>query len=192
MPPFPSMPSLIRPCLTHIPLLNTTAAKIIWSVFLLQKHKCAFIFAYFTIFRSKLNFKTSSQIFARGLDHSQNTYHENFDKKDDIFKKQKLFDRHRRSHGGGGVRDPLPNRNAINDKNEIKKTCFFSFTFFLHFRVQQCTRTKVIKNNIDNQGARALLNSIFANQFKYITRVKLRVFALKLGSSGPHVTFLWT
>ena len=36
------------------------------------------------------------------------------------------------------------------------------------------------------------LFSIFANQFKRITRVKLRVFVLKVATSGPHLTFLST
>ena len=47
-------------------------------------------------------------------------------------------------------------------------------------------------NNIDDQGPRAPLNSIFANQFKCITREKLKVFVLKFAFSGPHPIFLWT
>ena len=34
------------------------------------------------------------------------------------------------------------------------------------------------------------LNLMFAKQFKRLTRVKLRVFILKVATSGPHVTFL--
>ena len=44
-------------------------------------------------------------------------------------------------------------------------------------------------NNID-QGVPGPLNLMFANQFKRITRVKLRVFILKVANSGLHVTFL--
>ena len=51
-------------------------------------------------------------------------------------------------------------------------------------------RTTVINNNIDNQGARAPLYSIFANGFKCITPVKLWVFVLKVANSGVHLTFL--
>ena len=40
------------------------------------------------------------------------------------------------------------------------------------------------------QGARGPLNLIFANQFKRITRVKLRVCILKVANSGPQVPFL--
>ena len=36
------------------------------------------------------------------------------------------------------------------------------------------------------------LNLLFAKQFKCITRVKLRVFILKVANSDPHVTFLRT
>ena len=46
-------------------------------------------------------------------------------------------------------------------------------------------------NNIDPVGPGSL-NLIFANQFKRITRVKLRVFILKVANWGPHETFLWT
>ena len=51
------------------------------------------------------------------------------------------------------------------------------------------SRTAVINNNID-PGCPCPLNLIFANQFKRITGVKLRVFILKVANSGPHLTFL--
>ena len=41
-----------------------------------------------------------------------------------------------------------------------------------------------------NPGGQGPLNLMFANQFKRITRVKLRVFIPKVANSGPHVTFL--
>ena len=44
-------------------------------------------------------------------------------------------------------------------------------------------------NNIDLRGP-GPLNLIFANQFKRIIRVKLKVFILKVANSGPRVTFL--
>ena len=59
---------------------------------------------------------------------------------------------------------------------------------FLQFLLTS-SRTTVIDNNIDPKGP-GPLNLMFANQFKRITRVKLRVFILKVANSGPHVTFL--
>ena len=47
----------------------------------------------------------------------------------------------------------------------------------------------VINNNIDDQEARAPQFNFF-NQFKCMARVKLRVFVLKVATSGPHLTFL--
>ena len=44
-------------------------------------------------------------------------------------------------------------------------------------------------NNIDPVG-QGFLNLMFANQFKRITQMKLRVFILKVANSVPHVTFL--
>ena len=35
-------------------------------------------------------------------------------------------------------------------------------------------------------------NLMFANQFKRMTWVKLRVFILKVVNWGPHLMFLWT
>ena len=46
-------------------------------------------------------------------------------------------------------------------------------------------------NDIDPDGP-GPLDLIFANQLKRLTRVKLRVFILKVASSGLHVTFLRT
>ena len=44
--------------------------------------------------------------------------------------------------------------------------------------------------NIDERGPRPPLNSIFANQFKCITRVKFRVFVLEAATSGLHLTVM--
>ena len=44
-------------------------------------------------------------------------------------------------------------------------------------------------NNIDPWGP-GPFNLIFADQFKRITRVKLKVFILKVANWGPHRTFL--
>ena len=62
---------------------------------------------------------------------------------------------------------------------------------FSIFRAEHYTRSTVITNNSDDQGARAPLNSSFANHFKCITRVKLRVFVLKIASSSPLLTFFY-
>ena len=65
----------------------------------------------------------------------------------------------------------------------------FSVTLFLQFQfLLALSRTTVINNNIDNR-VPGPLNLIFANQFKCITRVKLRVFVLKVAISRPHLTF---
>ena len=45
---------------------------------------------------------------------------------------------------------------------------------------------------MEDQGPRVHLNSIFANQFKRITRKKWRVFVLKVAISDPHIAFLGT
>ena len=45
-------------------------------------------------------------------------------------------------------------------------------------------------NNTFDPGGPGPLTSIFANQFKRITRVKLRVFILKVVNYGHHLTFL--
>ena len=39
--------------------------------------------------------------------------------------------------------------------------------------------------NIDDQVARAPANQTFANQFKYITRGKFKVFVVKVATKGP-------
>ena len=70
-----------------------------------------------------------------------------------------------------------------------KVYCFFRFSFFQHVRVQQYMCITVINNNNDDLGGPGFLNSFFGNQFKCITRVKLRVFVLKVATSGAHVTF---
>ena len=43
---------------------------------------------------------------------------------------------------------------------------------------------------MEDQGFRVSLNSIFASQFKHITRKKWRVFVKKVAISDPHITFL--
>ena len=43
---------------------------------------------------------------------------------------------------------------------------------------------------MEDQGPLVPLNSIFANQFKRITRKKLRAFVLKVAISDPHIAFL--
>ena len=44
-------------------------------------------------------------------------------------------------------------------------------------------------NNID-PGGPGPLNLIFANQFKRVTQVKIRIFILKVANSGPYVIFV--
>ena len=56
---------------------------------------------------------------------------------------------------------------------------FFSFSFFQHLRVQQYTRTTVINNYINNQGAQAPQFN-FSNQFKCIALMKLGFFVPKV------------
>ena len=67
-----------------------------------------------------------------------------------------------------------------------KANCFFSS--FSILSVQRFLLAFV--NNIDNQGPWVHLNSTFANQFKYITMEKLRVFVQNFAISGPYLTFL--
>ena len=45
---------------------------------------------------------------------------------------------------------------------------------------------------MEDQGPRVPLNSIFASQFKRITRKKWRVFVLNVAISDPHIAFLRT
>ena len=53
------------------------------------------------------------------------------------------------------------------------------------FRVQQYMRTTVSNNNIDDKGAQARSTQlIFANQLKCKSRLKLRVFVLKVATSA--------
>ena len=44
---------------------------------------------------------------------------------------------------------------------------------------------------MEDQGHRAPLNSIFASQFKHITRKKWKVFVLKVAILDPHKAFSW-
>ena len=95
-----------------------------------------------------------------------------------------------------------PNWNFTKDKNVTKKAycffsfsffsfSFFSFSFFLAFFADSSIGYLTILN-FDDQGCRVPLNSIFASQFKHITRRKWRVFVLKVAISGSHLAFLWT
>ena len=95
---------------------------------------------------------------------------------------------HRRSQE---VRRYRPNWNVIYDKTVAKKPIVSlvssSFTIFC----VHCFLLAFVKN-IDNQGPHAPLNLIFANQFKCITRKKLRDLVLKFAIPSLHLTFLWT
>ena len=71
-------------------------------------------------------------------------------------------------------------------KMSQKKLLFLQFQFLL-----ESSRATAINNNSDLEGP-GPLNLIFANQFKRITQVKLRVLILKLANSGPHLTLSWT
>ena len=91
---------------------------------------------------------------------------------------------------GRGVGGPLPFPIEISPMTKCDKKAysFFSISFFLPFFAYN----SIIKNNIEDQGLRVPLNSIFASQFKRMTRRKRRVFVLKVAISGPHLAFLWT
>ena len=90
--------------------------------------------------------------------------------------------------GGRGSLPLPPNQNFTNDKNVTKKSIVFSVSVsFQHFSL-----TTVTNNNVEDQGCRVLPTSIFASQFKRITRRKWRVFVLKIAISGPHLAFSWT
>ena len=89
---------------------------------------------------------------------------------------------------GAGVHPSFPNWNVNNDKNVTKKPIVSSvFRFFQHFSL-----TTVINNNNDDQGLRALQNSVFVNQFKCIALEKLRVLVPKVAISDPRLTSIWT
>ena len=49
---------------------------------------------------------------------------------------------------------------------------------------------KWASNNKIVPGGPSSFNLMFANQFKRITQVKLRVFILKVANWSPHLTFL--
>ena len=70
---------------------------------------------------------------------------------------------YRRRQGEGG-RLPFPNCNFTNDKNVTKKPIVSSVSF-QHFSL---TTVQLIYN-IEDQGRRVPLNSIFASQFKRMT-----------------------
>ena len=94
---------------------------------------------------------------------------------------------HRRSQGEGGRGSaPSPIEISPMTKCDKKAYSFFSFSFFLAFFAYN----SITNNNIEDQGLRVPLNSIFASQFKRITRRKQRFFVLKVAISGPHLAFL--
>ena len=94
---------------------------------------------------------------------------------------------HRRSQGEGGRGSaPSPIEISPMTKCDKKAYSFFSFSFFL----ASFAYNSITNNNIKDQGLRVSLNSIFASQFKCITRRKQRVFVLKIAISGPHLAFL--
>ena len=86
---------------------------------------------------------------------------------------------------------------ATNDKSLSKKALFLHFQFLLaslrttvHAYNSARLQQQLTINNVDDQGGPAHPhNSIFSNQFKRITRVKSRVFVLKVATSGPHLNF---
>ena len=92
---------------------------------------------------------------------------------------------HRRSQGEGG-RGSAPYPIEISPMTKRDKKAKFFFSFFLAFFAYN-SRTN---NNIEDQELRVHLNSIFASQFKRITRRKQRVFVLKVAISGPHLAFM--
>ena len=90
--------------------------------------------------------------------------------------------------GGLGVHPPSQLKFHQWQNCDKKAYSFFSISFFLPFFAYN----SITKNNIEDQGLRVPLNSIFASQFKRMTRRKRRVFFLKVAISGPHLVFLWT
>ena len=96
---------------------------------------------------------------------------------------------HRRGQGEGN-RGSVPSPIEISPMTKCDKKAysFFGFSFFFTFFA--CN--SITNNNIEDQGLRVPLKSIFASQFKRITRRKRGVFVLKVAISGPHLAFLWT
>ena len=72
---------------------------------------------------------------------------------------------------------------TITTKPNVSAVSSSIFAYY-SIRVQQ---TDI---DIGDQLARAPSNQIFANQFKCTTRVKLRVFVLKVATSGYHLIIL--
>ena len=77
---------------------------------------------------------------------------------------------------------PPPHSKCHHKKNVTKKSCFFIFSFFLHLRVQQYTRTTTINNNIDDQEARA-------PSIRFCQLIE-KGFVVKVATLDPHLTFL--
>ena len=92
---------------------------------------------------------------------------------------------HRRRQGEGGR--PLLIVILPMTKMRQKSLLFLQFQFL--FSIFRRRQYKLI-NNIEDQGRRVPLNSIFASKFKRITRKKWRIFVLKVANSGPHLAFL--
>ena len=53
-----------------------------------------------------------------------------------------------------------------------------------------CPQFKWTPNNNTVPGGPGPPNLLLANQFKRVTRVKIRIFILKFANSGAHLTFL--
>ena len=63
--------------------------------------------------------------------------------------------------------------------------------FFRIFCVQQDTRTAVVNNNIEDQGARPPQFN-FCQSIKMNNVAEIKRFYLKIATSGSHLTFLKT
>ena len=91
---------------------------------------------------------------------------------------------HRRSQRGGSD-GTQPSIEIL----PMTKICQKSL-LFLQFQFSIFLLATVTNNNMEDQGPRAPFNSIFASQFKRITRRKWSVFVLKVAISDPHIAFL--
>ena len=103
-----------------------------------------------------------------------------------------LAQNHRRSQGvAQGTRAPsieMPPMTKACQKSLVSSflVSFSNFAYNSTLVQQQFTI-----NNVDDQETRRIpTNSSFSNQFKHITKVKLRVFVLKVATSSSHLNFL--
>ena len=79
-------------------------------------------------------------------------------------------------------------RQKQNDKNVTKKPTVSSISVSYSILISSIityTRTTVIIDNIDKQGA--LAPSVFVNQFICVIRLRLRFFVQKLAISSPSI-----